>query len=129
MDSVSSTTTPSVTKGPHVTKVPLESISHLAPFSALIISIIFVNYFVIRFYILEGFLLKWCYGKIYTSMNDNARRGFVNHHIAGATKILILVVAAYPFIDVAFGSATFHSSFAGSKYVTQGDVLIVVAQM
>jgi hypothetical protein len=42
---------------------------------------------------------------------------------------LILVVAAYPFVDVAFGSATFHSSFAGSKYVTQGDVLIVVAQM
>jgi hypothetical protein len=124
-----STVTPFDTKGPHVTKVPLESISHLAPFSALIISIIFVNYFVIRFYILEGFLLKWCYGKIYTSMNDTARRGFVNHHIAGATKILILVVAAYPFIDVAFGSATFHSSFAGSKYVTQGDVLIVVAQM
>jgi hypothetical protein len=88
-----------------------------------------VNYFFIRFYILEGFLLKWCYGKIYTSMNDTTRRGFVNHHIAGATKILILVVAAYPFVDVAFGSATFHSSFAGSKYVTQGDVLIVVAQM
>jgi hypothetical protein len=41
----------------------------------------------------------------------------------------VLIVAAYPFIDVAFGSATFHSSFAGSKYVTQGDVLIVAAQM
>jgi len=129
MDPINSTLTPFVTKGPHVTKVPLESISRLAPFSALIISIIFVNYFIIRFYILEGFLLKRCYGKIYTSMNDTTRRGFVNHHIAGATKILILVVAAYPFVDVAFGSATFHSSFAGSKYVTQGDVLIVVAQM
>jgi hypothetical protein len=41
----------------------------------------------------------------------------------------VLIVAAYPFIDVVFGSATFHSSFAGSKYVTQGDVLIVAAQM
>jgi hypothetical protein len=119
----------SLGRGPHVNRVPLESISVLAPFSALILSIIFVFYFVIRFYILEGFLLKKMYGSIYTNMNDNTRRGFVNHHIAGTTKILILVVAAYPFIDVAFGSATFHSPFAGSKIVTQGDVLIVAAQM
>jgi hypothetical protein len=116
-------------KGPHVTRVPLETISVLAPFSALIISIIFVFYFLIRFYILEGFLLKKLYGKIYTNMDEVTRRGFVNHHIAGGTKILILVVAAYPFIDVAFGNSTFHSSFAGSKLVTQGDILIVVAQM
>lgn len=115
--------------GPHANRVPLQSISKLAPFSALIISIIFVNYFAIRFYVLEGFLLKKVYGKIYTTMNETTRRGFVNHHIAGSTKILILVIAAYPFIDVAFGTATFHSSFAGSKYVTQGDVLIVAAQM
>jgi hypothetical protein len=116
-------------KGPHVTKVPLQPISKLAPFSALIISIIFVNYFVIRFYVLEGFLLRKAYGKIYTQMNETTRRGFVNHHIAGATKLLILVLAAYPFIDVAFGTSTFKSSFAGSKHVTQGDVLIVAAQM
>lgn len=83
----------------------------------------------VRFYILEGFLLERCYGKIYTRMDETVRRGFVNHHIAGATKILILVLAAYPFVDVAFGSANFHTSFAGSKYVTQGDILIVAAQM
>ena len=116
-------------KGPHVSRVPLQTISVLAPFSALIISIIFVVYFLIRFYILEGFLLKKLYGKIYANMDEVTRRGFVNHHIAGGTKILILVVAAYPFIDVAFGNSTFHSPFAGSKFVTQGDILIVVAQM
>jgi hypothetical protein len=49
--------------------------------------------------------------------------------IAGATKILILIMAAYPFIDVAFVHATFHTPFAGSKFVTQGDVLIVLSQM
>jgi hypothetical protein len=126
----SNMTTPvDVLKGPHVVHVPLQTISVLAPFSALIISIIFVVYFAIRFYVLEGFLLKRLYGKIYTNMDETTRRGFVNHHIAGATKILILVVAAYPFVDVAFGSATFHSPFFGSKYVKQGDVLIVVAQM
>jgi len=73
--------------------------------------------------------LKKAYGKIYTQMNETTRRGFVNHHIAGATKLLILVLAAYPFIDVAFGTATFKSSFAGSKHVTQGDILVVAAQM
>jgi hypothetical protein len=124
-----SNATVTIPKGPHVTKVPLETISRLAPFSALIISIIFVNYFLIRFYILEGFLLRRVYGEIYTQMNETTRRGFVNHHIAGATKLLILVLAAYPFVDVAFGTATFHTGFAGSKYVTQGDVLIVAAQM
>ncbi|KAM3080293.1 hypothetical protein ACMFMF_003703 [Clarireedia jacksonii] len=114
---------------PHVTHVPLQSISRLAPFSALIISIIFVNYFLIRFYILEGFLLQLVYGKTYTQMDETTRRGFVNHHIAGVTKFLILILAAYPFIDVAFGSATFHTPFAGSKHVSQGDILIIAAQM
>lgn len=118
-----------IKNGPHVLHVPLESISKLAPFSALILSIVFVFYFLIRFYILEGFLLRKVYGKTYTNMDDITRRGFVNHHIAGTTKILILIVAAYPFIDCAFGSSTFRSPFAGSKLVTQGDVLLVVAQM
>ncbi|KAH6664163.1 hypothetical protein B0J14DRAFT_706607 [Halenospora varia] len=100
-----------------------------APFSALIISLIFVIYFLIRFYILEGFLLKSLYAKVYTQMDETTRRGFVNHHIAGSTKILILISAAYPFIHVAFGNATFHTPFAGCKFVTQGDVLIMAAQV
>lgn len=48
--------------------------------------------------------------------------------IAGVTKILILIIAAYRFIDVAV-HATFYTPFASSKFVTQGDVLIVVSQM
>jgi len=116
-------------KGPHITHVQLQSISRLAPFSALIISIIFVVYFVIRFYVLEGFLLEKFYGRVYTSMDETTRRGFVNHHIAGSTKILILIIAAYPFIDVAFLTASPRTPFAGSTFVTQGDVLIVASQM
>lgn len=115
------------TKGPHVTHLENESISNLAPFSALIISIIFVVYFLIKQYILEGFLLKMVYGKTFTSMNETVRRGFVNHHIAGSTKIVILILAAYPFIDNAFGSGNFHTRFIGG--LTNGDALIVAAQM
>jgi hypothetical protein len=53
----------------------------------------------------------------------------VNHHIAGTAKILILIIAAYPFVDIAFGNSTLHSPFGGSRYITQGDILIVAAQM
>jgi hypothetical protein len=98
-----------ITKGPHVNRVPIQTISNLAPFGALIISIIFVIYFAVRFYILEGFLLRKIYGKTYTQMDETTRRGFVNHHIAGVTKILILIVAAYPFIAVAFGTYISHT--------------------
>ncbi|KAG9228571.1 hypothetical protein BJ875DRAFT_234897 [Amylocarpus encephaloides] len=113
---------------PHITKIPLQPISKLAPFSALISSIIFVIYFAIRMYLLEGYLLKRLYGDIYTKMSDVPRRGFVNHHIAGGTKLFILIVAVYPFMDVAFGSANLNSPFAGSKYVKMGDILIIAAQ-
>ncbi|RFU30948.1 hypothetical protein B7463_g5399, partial [Scytalidium lignicola] len=108
---------------------PLEPISILAPFSALIISICLVVLFIIRYYILEGFLLKRLYGSTYTGLNEVNRRGFVNHHIAGATKIIILIVAAYPFIDVTFCNATFHTPYAPGSVATMGDVLVVVAQM
>lgn len=127
-DAYNDTTTVEIIKGPHIKKIPLQSISKLAPYSALIISIIFVIYFLIRFYILERFLLRRIYGTTYTKMDETTRRGFVNHHIAGGTKIGILVLAAYPFIDVAFMNATLHSPFAGSKHVTMGDILIIAAQ-
>lgn len=108
---------------------PLEPISKLAPFSALIISVVLVVLFLIRFYILEGFLIRRLYGPIYTDMSELNRRGFINHHIAGTTKIVILILAAYPFISVTFLKATFHTPFVEGSPVLMGDVLIVVAQM
>lgn len=116
----------------HLDKMPLTTISILAPFSAMIMSIVFVIYFLIRFYILEGFLLRKVYGTTYTTMDETTRRGFVNHHIAGGTKILILFAAVYPFISVVFGTATFHTRLSRPSApleVTMGDILIVVSQM
>ncbi|KAJ5644030.1 uncharacterized protein N7484_006537 [Penicillium longicatenatum] len=110
-------------------KKPLEPISILAPFSALILSITLIVVFVVRFYILEGFLIKWYYGDVYTDLSEVNRRGFINHHISAATKIVILVLAAYPFVCVTFGTSTFHTPFAHGSIVTLGDVLIVAAQM
>lgn len=114
----------------HLDRMPLTTISILAPFSALIMSIVFVVYFLIRFYVFEKFLLERIYGTTYTTMDETVRRGFVNHHIAGGTKILILFAAVYPFISVVFGTSTFHTRFSGpNSPVTMGDILIVVSQM
>ena len=107
-----------------------EPISQLAPFAGLIISIILVILFLIRFYILEGFLIPWLYGKTYTEMNETNRRGFINHHIAGATKFVIFLVAVYPFIRaLTTGPTVFHEPYIHGGPATLGDALLVVAQM
>lgn len=53
----------------------------------------------------------------------------MNHHIAGITKVIILVLAVYPFITVAFGNKTYHTPVAPGSIVRMGDLLIVAAQM
>ena len=53
----------------------------------------------------------------------------MNHHIAGATKLLILIVAAYPFINVAFRYAVLNDPYARGSRVTMGDILVVCTQM
>jgi hypothetical protein len=113
----------------HLKTRPLEPISKLAPFAALIISIILVIFFLIRFYILEGFLIPWFYGHTYTDLNETNRRGFINHHIAGATKFVIFLVAVYPFICVSSGHSSFHAPYIRGGPATMGDALIVVAQI
>jgi hypothetical protein len=106
-----------------------QSISKLAPFSGLILIITVVIVFAARFYFFEGFSLPRLYGKKYTSLSDENRRSFVNHHVAGSTKLLLVVTGAYPTLVLAFGSANPHTPFAGSRYVTVGDVLIVCSQI
>lgn len=115
---------------PHVDVIVNNSISILATYSGLILTVCLVVIFFIRFYIFERFLLRRIYGTKYTSMTDEAvRRGFVNHHVAGLIKIVLLIVAAYPFMAVAFGSATMHSFFVGKGGATMGDVLVVCSQL
>ena len=73
--------------------------------------------------------MKRLYKDYYTFLNESARRGFINHHIAGGTKFIILIVAAYPFIDVAFRNGTLNSPYAPGSMVTMGDILVVCAQL
>ncbi|THC96255.1 hypothetical protein EYZ11_004248 [Aspergillus tanneri] len=106
-----------------------EIISKIAPFSALIISVILVILFLVRYYVLEAFLIRRLYGSTYTNLSAVNQRGFINHHIAGATKILILFVAAYPFVKVIIGNSSFHTPYHLGSQVTMGDIFIVAAQM
>ena len=88
-----------------------------------------VIYSLLRIYVFEAGLLKRLYGETYTRLSEINRKGFLNHHIAGITKIVILILASYPFISVAFGKADYHSPFAPRSAVKMGDILIIVAQM
>ncbi|KDR80992.1 hypothetical protein GALMADRAFT_61294 [Galerina marginata CBS 339.88] len=114
--------------GEHARHFPVSSISFLAPYSGLILSVVLVIFFLIRFYILQDLLPK-IYGTKYTGLDDINRRGFLNHHIAGGTKITILIVAAYPFACVAFGNSNFHTPVVKGSRVQMGDLLLVAAQM
>lgn len=113
----------------HIRQFPVSSISKLAPYSALILAVVLIVLFLVRFYILQDFLLPKLYGARYTELDDVNRRGFLNHHIAGATKITILIIAVFPFASVAFGRSGFHTPFANGSRVTLGDILLVAAQM
>lgn len=115
--------------GAHIKDTPIAPISKLAPYSALILSIVLVVLFLIRFYILQRFLLEKLHGSIYTQMDDKTRRSFLNHYIAGATKIVIFVMALYPFGSVAFGTAAFSTPYIRGSSVKMGDLLLVAAQM
>lgn len=53
----------------------------------------------------------------------------MNHHIAGATKLIILVAAVYPFINVAFRYAVLNDPYMRGSRVTLGDILVVCTQI
>jgi hypothetical protein len=106
---------------PHVTKLVNEEVSQLAPYADLILTISLVIYFLVRYYMFEGYLLPRFYGKLYFNLNDNQRRGFINHHVAATAKIIMILSASYPFFTVIASSATLHTPYMHSKYVTLGD--------
>ena len=129
LSSWSSKTFNIMTLGTHIRHTPTTPISKLAPYSALILSIVLVILFLIRFYILQRFLLEKLHGSTYTQMDDITRRSFLNNYIAGVTKIVIFIIAFYPFVSVAFGTATFPTPYAQGSSVTMGDLLLIAAQM
>lgn len=114
---------------PHLDKLINDSISQLAPFSALILTITAVIVFLFRLYIFEKLLMVKYYKEKYTCLNETNRRSFVNHHVAGTIKLVLLFSAGYPFVSIAFGNSTPHTPMVHGSLVTKGDVMIVCSQL
>ncbi|KAF2404725.1 hypothetical protein EJ06DRAFT_487711 [Trichodelitschia bisporula] len=114
---------------PHIAVIPNQQISNLTAYSGLIITIWMVILFFIRFYILEGFIFPRFYGRKWRDMDDPLKRGFMNHHIAGGVKIVLLIAGAKPFVNVVFGYSDFTSPMGKHAHPTMGDLLIVLTQL
>ena len=113
----------------HVRKFPVSSVSNLTPYGALILSIFLIVLFLIRFYILQNFLLEKLHGPKYTQLNDVNRRNFLNHYIACGTRLAIFIIGVYPFGSVVFGGSTFNTPYIHGSRVTMGDILLISTQM
>lgn len=61
-------------------------------------------------------------------MNQHVH-SFLNNYIAGAMKLIILIIGVYSFGSVAFGGAGFHTPYIHGSRVTMGDLLLIAAQM
>lgn len=114
---------------PHIALLPNEIISVLTPYSGLIITVWMVILFLIRHYLLEGYLFRRMYGHMYEQMDDGLKRGFMNHHIAGGVKIVLLIAGAKPWLAVLFGKANLHTPLGHHPHPTMGDMLLVLTQL
>ncbi|KAI9747375.1 MAG: hypothetical protein M1835_002129, partial [Candelina submexicana] len=111
----------------HLLDLPLTTVSELVPYSGIILSCILIVFFFAKHYLLEPYLLPRLYGETYTNLDIVNRRGFLNHHIAGASKIICLALAIYPFFAVVCGGKHLHSPYAPGSKATMGDVLVVAS--
>lgn len=114
----------------HIDALIDESISRLAPFSAIIMTTIVVFVFAYRLYFIEKFLMNTkTYRARYQALGEDQRRSLVNHHVAGTCKLLLLFSAIYPFLSIAFGKSNPHTPFVPGSSVTLGDVMIICSQL
>ncbi|KFZ01107.1 hypothetical protein V500_00881 [Pseudogymnoascus sp. VKM F-4518 (FW-2643)] len=114
----------------HFGEIINQLISSIAPFSGLILTITACSLAIIRLYLLDLVIIPKAYSpQNLQSLSDGQRRSFVNHHVAAGTKILLLVITAYPFLAIFAGHATPHTTFAKGTSTTLGDVMIVSSQI
>lgn len=129
LDSVRRTHDPN-SGGPHLDRLLNEPISQLAPFSALILTITILILFLVKTYFIEKVLMHTKRYKVhYERLNSVQQCTFINHHVAGGCKLVLLFSAAYPFLNVAFGHSKLQSPIVPGHKPTNGDVMIVCSQL
>ena len=86
-------------------------------------------FFFTRYYLLEKLLIPRFYPITYGSLSERNRRSFVNHHLAGATKIILCLWTAYPFVSVAFGESNLSTPLHKGSIPSKGDAMLVASQI
>lgn len=115
---------------PHFATLPNETISFLTPYSGLLLTLWLVILYAIKRYALELFVFPRAYKKLWRTMEDGVKRGFLVHHVSAGTKIVLLIVGAKPFCDVVFGKSALHDGYSRlHARPTMGDVLLVLTQL
>ncbi|KAJ6548421.1 hypothetical protein B0H19DRAFT_1211516 [Mycena capillaripes] len=111
----------------HIRKFPLTAISVLSPYTVLIISVVLLILFFIKFYVLKLFLLRKVYGTKYSVLDEVSRRGFVNHHIA-VTMGDILVISAQMLVGMFIFELIYRTKISPISVVHRmGSILIAQA--
>ena len=105
-----------------------QTISPILPYCGLILTVVCVVIFLVRFYVFEPMAIRF-YRDKYTKLDEIQRRSFINHHVAGTIKILLVVLTAYPFIGIISGAKRFHEPLSPHSKVTFGDMLLIISQL
>ncbi|KAM3502616.1 hypothetical protein MY11210_009011 [Beauveria gryllotalpidicola] len=115
--------------GLHLGELINELISSIAPFSGLILTVTCCVIALIRLYILDPFIPKIYSREVLRDVTSAQLRSFTNHHVAAGTKILLVILCAYPLLAIICGNATPHTPYAKGSSVTLGDMMIVSSQI
>ncbi|KAJ7589463.1 hypothetical protein C8J56DRAFT_1076052 [Mycena floridula] len=123
----------------HLEQIPLKLISGLVRYAAIIFGSFLIVFFLLKHYVLEPFLLPRVYGDKFAKLSMANKRTFVNHHLAGSAKIVILIhqelvkllfaLVPHPFVSVFFFDKFLTDPFVSGSRATMGDMLVVVGQL
>lgn len=113
----------------HLGELINELISSIAPFSGLILTVTACVIALARLYILDPFIPKVYSRATLGDMTMTQLRSFTNHHVAAGTKIILIILCAYPLLSIICGTATPHTPYAPGSSVTLGDIMIVSSQV
>lgn len=74
-------------------------------------------------------LPKVIYRNVFKRLTVGQRRRFVNHHVLISAKVLMIVLALYPYMAIVTGHAQFDTPFITGAKTTMGDVTIVATSI
>ncbi|KAF4548695.1 Hypothetical protein D9617_26g079090 [Elsinoe fawcettii] len=104
-----------------------EVISTWIPYNGMILAVLCVLAFLLRYYLIEP-LARRIYGERFTTLGPRHKRGVVNHMVAGSIKIMLVAIAAYPVFAVLI-KRDLHYPYAPGSPVRLGDMCLVITNM